>query len=65
MKKRRKKGTIITLVSLSVGILAALLYIANLGDTWNTVFLIIFFLAIATKWVGEAYLKPKSKDAQK
>lgn len=59
MKKRSKKGTVITLVSLTVGVLAGLLYIANLGDTWNTVFLIVFFLAIATKLVGEAYLKPK------
>lgn len=62
MKKRSKKGTVITLVSLTVGVLAGLLYIANLGDTWNTVFLIIFFLAIATKWVGEAYLKSKKKE---
>lgn len=62
MKKRSKKGTIITLVSLTVAILAALLYIANLEETWNTVFLIVFFLAIATKLVGEAYLKSKKKD---
>lgn len=57
--KRQTKGNIINLTSIFVAMIAAFLYFADFGETWNTAFKIIFFMGITGKWIAEIYLKPK------